>query len=553
MSAGRNPNKLTVHSWNACSVGNKATGVKEYVLAHDVDIFIIVETWLSRHADTNYIDALTPTGYSFINVPRGSRGGGIGIVYKSDLEFQQEQGFHELQSDSCEHAYFMDKTKELCLLVIYKPKSTPTALKDFLPQFEPVLEKLSKMLDCKILIAGDFNIHILKPNKNEVRYVDQFRYIISAAGFIQHITKPTHIKGQALDLLISRKKDNLVTNWQVHKCDKSLKSDHFYVSCQLHCNLHSSRCMRKALQKDLQCTVIRNTDVQQDEHPIRDCSFRNVHTSPGDLQCMHLLPVHKFVRNPPVKELLSKVPKEKVRDLIGNRLGNGTVTNLDGIGDAYGRRLGGAGFPKAKDVFGEYWKRGKDDFIKWLWDTAKVQVHHANACYKQLVGYFDDAFKVIVEERVRELIGNNNVTNLNGIGDAYGRSLGGAGFPKAKDVFDEYWKRGKDDFIKWLWDTAKVRVDYANACYNQLVGYFDAAFKAITDPSRSSHEEEPREEPTPHIIEICEVKDCTSEIFVACPLCNASLCQPHIEAELTCEVHKGGQGITDPNMISHEP
>ena len=64
---------------NTRSVRKKTLPVKDLVVEQDVDIFAITESWLSSESDEFIIRDLCLTGYEFHNVPRGSRGGGLGI------------------------------------------------------------------------------------------------------------------------------------------------------------------------------------------------------------------------------------------------------------------------------------------------------------------------------------------------------------------------------------------------------------------------------------------------------------------------------------------
>ena len=76
---------MHVCHWNARSVRNKSLQICDYVLNKDVDLMLFTETWLAED-DNVVIGELTPPGYSFINVPRReATGGGIGALYKSNL------------------------------------------------------------------------------------------------------------------------------------------------------------------------------------------------------------------------------------------------------------------------------------------------------------------------------------------------------------------------------------------------------------------------------------------------------------------------------------
>ena len=93
----RQPIKSTVNTskpmsfavLNTRSVRKKTLPVKDLVVEQDVDIFAITESWLSSESDEFIIRDLCLTGYEFHNVPSSSRGGGLGILHKSTIHFQE--------------------------------------------------------------------------------------------------------------------------------------------------------------------------------------------------------------------------------------------------------------------------------------------------------------------------------------------------------------------------------------------------------------------------------------------------------------------------------
>lgn len=81
---------------NVRSVKNKAMIVKDYVVDNDIDIMALTETWL-RPGNTNDVEVgtLCPTGYRFLHVPRShSRGGGVGVLFKDNLDINFTPSSH---------------------------------------------------------------------------------------------------------------------------------------------------------------------------------------------------------------------------------------------------------------------------------------------------------------------------------------------------------------------------------------------------------------------------------------------------------------------------
>ena len=73
---------------NVRSVRNKTHLVHEEIIKTQADIAVLTETWLTGSGEDDPVIAeLLPAGYNFHNLPRlTGRGGGIGIVYMSELD-----------------------------------------------------------------------------------------------------------------------------------------------------------------------------------------------------------------------------------------------------------------------------------------------------------------------------------------------------------------------------------------------------------------------------------------------------------------------------------
>ena len=74
-----------------------ALSIKDYMVEHDTDFLALTETWLSPgNSDDQIIRELIPHDYSFIHVPRKTRGGGVGFVFKN--EFCAERSTENISS-----------------------------------------------------------------------------------------------------------------------------------------------------------------------------------------------------------------------------------------------------------------------------------------------------------------------------------------------------------------------------------------------------------------------------------------------------------------------
>ena len=88
-SSNNKPNMLKPATFillDAQSIRNKTLSIKDYIVEHDTDFLALTETWLSPgNSDDQIIRELIPHGYSFIHVPRKTRGGGVGFVFKNEF------------------------------------------------------------------------------------------------------------------------------------------------------------------------------------------------------------------------------------------------------------------------------------------------------------------------------------------------------------------------------------------------------------------------------------------------------------------------------------
>src|SRR6218665_2065495 len=60
---------LKLATWNVQSLGNKFLDVANTIVAHDLDILVVTESWHSSSADVPVLRA-APPGYSFCDLPR---------------------------------------------------------------------------------------------------------------------------------------------------------------------------------------------------------------------------------------------------------------------------------------------------------------------------------------------------------------------------------------------------------------------------------------------------------------------------------------------------
>ena len=201
------------------------------MLEKDLDIVAITENWLSSQGQNDAtIKQLCLPGYTFIHNPRQSRGGGVGLLYKSSLTVEQNN-VDTYKSFETLKVTVKQKGKSAILFVIYRPpptKEKQTATSQFYNEFSNLVD--SCILESKQLIfAGDFNFHMDNLANSSTQ---AFNRILLSNSLKQHIVSPTHLKKHILDLVITREDDTIITTANVNNTP-SFKSDHFWVHCEL--------------------------------------------------------------------------------------------------------------------------------------------------------------------------------------------------------------------------------------------------------------------------------------------------------------------------------
>ena len=219
--------KVKCAVWNSRSLNNKTTSLCDFVIDENIDILSLTETWLSGDFHDQFVLGELSTvmkGYTFYHQPRKSRGGGVGVLVRSNLHVKKNT------TTTFKSFEYMDLTirsgpRLINLITIYRPppsaknKNTATS---FINEFSTLLETLA-VSSGHLLVNGDFNYHLDSPTSPEVvRFVD----LLDSANLVQHVIEPTHHKGHILDLVISRQSENIISPVSVNH---DLPSDHYAV------------------------------------------------------------------------------------------------------------------------------------------------------------------------------------------------------------------------------------------------------------------------------------------------------------------------------------
>jgi hypothetical protein len=213
---------------NARSVCNKTTLLSDFIIDHDLDLFCITETWL-KNSDFTSNGSLTPPGYMLRQVERESgRGGGVAVVHKENLRIYLDT-VKNYESFEYIQLKLVHPSSTFRVVVLYRPPPSSKnglTFPKFLDEFSQYLEDIM-LLGGKLVLTGDFNIHMDKPADPDTL---KFTSLLDSFSLSQHVAVPTHNSGHILDIVLTKSHEKPVTNVNVKDY---LISDHHCISFNL--------------------------------------------------------------------------------------------------------------------------------------------------------------------------------------------------------------------------------------------------------------------------------------------------------------------------------
>ena len=203
---------ITLALWNAQSVRNKTSEIKRFRKENDIDIYLIVESWLNE-SQHKTIASLKSAENDLKMVPRvGRTGGGICCIHKKQINIKQVETPPTKTFEIMELLLTVGSL-QVTLVTIYRPQSSNKnkySMEEFHNEFTDILVRYH-LIKHEVIILGDFNFHV---NKHDDKDAKEFIEILENFNLIQHIVGPTHREGNTLDLLITRKK-SLVNHYEI--------------------------------------------------------------------------------------------------------------------------------------------------------------------------------------------------------------------------------------------------------------------------------------------------------------------------------------------------
>ena len=162
-----------------------------------------------RTDDADLINDVCPTGYDFYHVTRGSKGGGVALLYKKGLRLKKNSSIKsKFKSFEFADLTMLRSSTALRTIIVYRPppsRSNNCIVTMFFNEFPLLLENLATTAG-PILLAGDFNFHV---DNNQDCTATRFTQLLDAFNLKQNILLPTHKSGSTLDLIIIRADENI--------------------------------------------------------------------------------------------------------------------------------------------------------------------------------------------------------------------------------------------------------------------------------------------------------------------------------------------------------
>ena len=219
-------NRITLATVNAQSIYSKKEDFQEYLLSNDVDICLVMETWL-KYLDTHTDNEVPLPNYNIISQTRsaGRTGGRLALVYKDNPKIKiTKHQQHDSQPDIAEiHSFNITiHQMPINLYVVYRiPNSSVIS---FCETPSNILTENIVTNHARPILLGDFNIHTDKlDNPDMITFLD----FLDSLNLVNKVNFPTHTSGHTLDLIIEDKDLQLLSDVQ---CGFLLLDHHFILS-----------------------------------------------------------------------------------------------------------------------------------------------------------------------------------------------------------------------------------------------------------------------------------------------------------------------------------
>lgn len=225
---------LTMASFNVRSINNKSATISDLISDYHLDVLALQETW-HENTDSLSLRFAVPSGYNVVEAARNGKtdinemkmnsvGGGVAIIYREQYKCHKVVSLPSVKSFEFVCCRLTTPARyEFTVLSIYRPGSHAVT-NEFFNDFTVLMEALATFT-CPILILGDINIHLERPDDTHtVEMVE----LLESFDMNQFVTENTHKYGGRLDVIIARR-DEVISHIEVVETGVS---DHLMLVCR---------------------------------------------------------------------------------------------------------------------------------------------------------------------------------------------------------------------------------------------------------------------------------------------------------------------------------
>ena len=200
----RNAIDFTILHQNVCGIASEKDILEDFILEKNIEIFGVIETLLQNTTPTSLVDI---RGYTFERNDRSSKGGGVGVYIKENIEYIHRNDLNDENVEAVWIKILQNNSKSCILGVLYRP---PLSLNHLSKNFESIFMKIIDQVNSgnkEVIIIGDLNISYLK-NDDHRNLNDN----IVLLGLNQIVNKPTRVtkdSNSLIDIILTNRPGNL--------------------------------------------------------------------------------------------------------------------------------------------------------------------------------------------------------------------------------------------------------------------------------------------------------------------------------------------------------
>ena len=244
-----------------------------------VDMAFITESWLGDDTGkTTY--TIKSYGFKISKADRGSRGGGIAVIYRnvSCSKFVVPQHIcFTINSFEYHIIRIKSRTEKYCIVCVYRKQEISVA--EFVEELDILLDFVVNSITDILIVLGDFNTHFDVMSTSAISVVNS----LYGYGLQPTVFEPTHREGHTLDQIFCNSNDFL-TAVQPTVSHDVVVSDHFAIHFtipKMHSNIAhhvASDCIKMKPYRRLK---------QIDIEAFRETVISNAENWSMNLNCSH--------------------------------------------------------------------------------------------------------------------------------------------------------------------------------------------------------------------------------------------------------------------------